>query len=62
MDTLREVLGGGGGSFLLPDGNPFSLHFAMFLPTIMGQVREFPILRELSDRGCVAHFAVCFNV
>ena len=33
----RQVLGGMLGSAMLKDGNPLSLHYVMFIPTIMGQ-------------------------
>lgn len=32
-----QILGGMLGSAMLKDGNPLSLHFVMFIPTIMGQ-------------------------
>lgn len=37
MDNFREVLGGQLGSAILGDGNPLTLHYVMFIPTIMGQ-------------------------
>ncbi|CAH1980508.1 unnamed protein product [Acanthoscelides obtectus] len=37
MDNFREVLGGQLGSAILPDGNPITLHYVMFIPTLMGQ-------------------------
>ncbi|KAF7281939.1 hypothetical protein GWI33_004056 [Rhynchophorus ferrugineus] len=37
MDNFREILGGRLGSAILGDGNPLTLHFVMFIPTIMGQ-------------------------
>ncbi|XP_049804071.1 probable peroxisomal acyl-coenzyme A oxidase 1 [Schistocerca nitens] len=37
VDGYRQVLGGMLGSAVLNDGNPFALHFVMFIPTIMGQ-------------------------
>ena len=38
IEAGRSCLGGGAGSALVPDGNPIGLHYAMFLPTLMGQV------------------------
>ncbi|ENN81096.1 probable peroxisomal acyl-coenzyme A oxidase 1 [Dendroctonus ponderosae] len=37
MDNFREILGGQLGSAILGDGNPLTLHFVMFIPTIIGQ-------------------------
>ncbi|GLH03493.1 Probable peroxisomal acyl-coenzyme A oxidase 1 [Gryllus bimaculatus] len=37
MEGYRQVLGGTLGSAILKDGNPFTLHYVMFIPTIMGQ-------------------------
>lgn len=37
MDNFREILGGQLGSALLKDGNPLTLHYVMFIPTLMGQ-------------------------
>ncbi|XP_050313924.1 probable peroxisomal acyl-coenzyme A oxidase 1 [Anthonomus grandis grandis] len=37
MDNFREILGGQIGSAILGDGNPLTLHYVMFIPTIMGQ-------------------------
>lgn len=37
MDNFREILGGQLGSAILGDGNPLTLHYVMFIPTIMGQ-------------------------
>ncbi|CAH0562110.1 unnamed protein product [Brassicogethes aeneus] len=37
MDNYREILGGQLGSAILKDGNPITLHYVMFIPTIMGQ-------------------------
>ncbi|XP_060516308.1 probable peroxisomal acyl-coenzyme A oxidase 1 [Cylas formicarius] len=37
MDNFREILGGQLGTAILGDGNPFSLHYVMFIPTLMGQ-------------------------
>lgn len=34
---FREILGNQLGSAILKDGNPLSLHYVMFIPTIMGQ-------------------------
>lgn len=34
---FSQILGGMLGSAILKDGNPLSLHFVMFIPTIMGQ-------------------------
>ena len=36
----RACMGGGVGSAIVPDGNPIGLHYAMFLPTLMGQVKS----------------------
>lgn len=36
-DLSREILGGQLGTAVLHDGNPLSLHYVMFIPTIMGQ-------------------------
>ena len=36
--STSAILGGGIGSSLLPDANPMGLHYAMFTPTIAGQV------------------------
>lgn len=33
----RQLLGGMLGSAILKDGNPLTLHFVMFIPSIMGQ-------------------------
>lgn len=37
MDVFSQLLGGMLGSAMLKDGNPLTLHFVMFIPTIMGQ-------------------------
>lgn len=37
MDVFSHVLGGMFGSGLLKDGNPFLVHYAMFLPSLIGQ-------------------------
>lgn len=37
VDTYNALLGGSLGSALLKEGNPMTLHFIMFVPTIMGQ-------------------------
>ncbi|KAK0180414.1 hypothetical protein PV327_006058 [Microctonus hyperodae] len=37
VDLYSQVLGGMLGSALLRDGNPLTLHYVMFVPTIMGQ-------------------------
>ncbi|XP_065370396.1 probable peroxisomal acyl-coenzyme A oxidase 1 [Calliphora vicina] len=37
VDTYNAILGGSLGTALLKEGNPMSLHFVMFVPTIMGQ-------------------------
>jgi len=37
VDLYSALLGGTLGSGLLKEGNPLSLHYVMFLPTIMGQ-------------------------
>lgn len=34
---FREILGGQLGSAILKDGNPLTLHYVMFIPTLMGQ-------------------------
>lgn len=34
---IRALLGGLLGSGLIKDGNPLSVHFVMFVPTILGQ-------------------------
>lgn len=33
----REILGGQLGTAVLKDGNPFALHYVMFITTLMGQ-------------------------
>nr|CAD7427771.1 unnamed protein product [Timema monikensis] len=37
MEMFRQMLSGMLGSAILKDGNPFALHYVMFVPTIMGQ-------------------------
>ncbi|XP_017868328.1 PREDICTED: probable peroxisomal acyl-coenzyme A oxidase 1 [Drosophila arizonae] len=37
VDTYAALLGGSLGAALLKEGNPMSLHYVMFVPTIMGQ-------------------------
>ncbi|KAF7991392.1 hypothetical protein HCN44_002954 [Aphidius gifuensis] len=37
MDMYSQLLGGSLGSAILKDGNPLTLHYVMFIPTIMGQ-------------------------
>lgn len=37
MKNFREILGGQLGSAILKDGNPLTLHYVMFIPTLMGQ-------------------------
>lgn len=37
VDTYNALLGGSLGAALLKEGNPISLHYVMFVPTIMGQ-------------------------
>ncbi|KAJ8983313.1 hypothetical protein NQ317_010851 [Molorchus minor] len=37
VDNYREILGGQLGSALLKDGHPLTLHYVMFIPTLMGQ-------------------------
>ncbi|XP_013097816.2 probable peroxisomal acyl-coenzyme A oxidase 1 [Stomoxys calcitrans] len=37
VETYNALLGGSLGTALLKEGNPMSLHFVMFVPTIMGQ-------------------------
>ncbi|XP_019874586.2 probable peroxisomal acyl-coenzyme A oxidase 1 [Aethina tumida] len=37
MENFREILGGQLGSAVLKDGNPLTLHYVMFIPTVMGQ-------------------------
>ncbi|CAG9759255.1 unnamed protein product [Ceutorhynchus assimilis] len=37
MENFREILGGQLGSAILGDGNPLTLHYVMFIPTLMGQ-------------------------
>ena len=39
VEAGKACFGGGVGSALVPDGNPLGLHYAMFLPTLMGQVQ-----------------------
>ena len=39
LEATKAMLGAGVGSALMPDGNALGLHFVMFVPTIMGQVR-----------------------
>ena len=38
INSTSIILGGGIASSLLPDANPMGLHYAMFTPTIAGQV------------------------
>lgn len=35
--NYREILGGQIGSAIMKDGNPLTLHYVMFIPTVMGQ-------------------------
>lgn len=37
MENFRAVLGGSLGAAILQDGSPLTLHYVMFIPTIMGQ-------------------------
>ncbi|XP_049873454.1 probable peroxisomal acyl-coenzyme A oxidase 1 [Pectinophora gossypiella] len=37
MENYRAVLGGNLGSAILQDGSPLTLHYVMFIPTLMGQ-------------------------
>ncbi|KAL4713938.1 hypothetical protein ACJJTC_015592 [Scirpophaga incertulas] len=37
MENYRAVLGGMLGSAILQDGSPLTLHYVMFIPTLMGQ-------------------------
>ncbi|XP_047985323.1 probable peroxisomal acyl-coenzyme A oxidase 1 [Leguminivora glycinivorella] len=37
MENYQEVLGGSLGSAILRDGSPLTLHYVMFIPTLMGQ-------------------------
>ncbi|KDR23594.1 probable peroxisomal acyl-coenzyme A oxidase 1 isoform X1 [Zootermopsis nevadensis] len=37
LEIFRQTLSGMLGSAILKDGNPFTLHYVMFLPTIVGQ-------------------------
>uniref|UniRef100_A0A1L8DZK4 Acyl-coenzyme A oxidase n=1 Tax=Nyssomyia neivai TaxID=330878 RepID=A0A1L8DZK4_9DIPT len=37
IDDYMALLSGNLGAGLTPDGNPFGLHYVMFLPTLMGQ-------------------------
>jgi len=37
IENYREILGGHLGTAVLKDGNPFGLHYVMFIPTLMGQ-------------------------
>lgn len=37
VENYREILGGQLGTAILKDGNPFSLHYVMFIPTLLGQ-------------------------
>ncbi|KAL3289791.1 hypothetical protein HHI36_023183 [Cryptolaemus montrouzieri] len=37
MENYREILGGQLGTAILPDGNPLTLHYVMFIPTLLGQ-------------------------
>lgn len=37
MDNFKEILGGQIGSAILKDGNPLTLHYVMFIPTLLGQ-------------------------
>lgn len=37
IDTYTALLGGSLGSALIKEGNPLTLHYVMFVPTIMGQ-------------------------
>ena len=48
VEAGKACFGGGVGSALVPDGNPLGLHYAMFLPTLMGQVRRIITLDRKS--------------
>ncbi|XP_047519876.1 probable peroxisomal acyl-coenzyme A oxidase 1 [Pieris napi] len=37
MENYQALLGGSLGSAILGDGNPITLHYVMFIPTVMGQ-------------------------
>ena len=37
VENYQEIIGGQIGSAILKDGNPMGLHYAMFIPTILGQ-------------------------
>ncbi|KAK5639615.1 hypothetical protein RI129_012107 [Pyrocoelia pectoralis] len=37
ITNFREILGGELGSSIMKDGNPLTLHYVMFIPTLMGQ-------------------------
>ncbi|CAH0592207.1 unnamed protein product [Chrysodeixis includens] len=37
MESFRAVLGGSLGAAILQDGSPLTLHYVMFIPTLMGQ-------------------------
>lgn len=37
VENFRAVLGGSLGSAILQDGSPLTLHYVMFIPTLMGQ-------------------------
>ena len=41
IQAAKACFGGGVGSAVLPDGSPLALHYAMFVPTLMGQVSRF---------------------
>ena len=53
VEAAKACFGGGVGSALVPDGNPLGLHFAMFLPTLMGQVQRIIALERKSK---IVHF------
>ena len=49
VEAGKACFGGGVGSALVPDGNPLGLHYAMFLPTLMGQVQRIITLKKNLD-------------
>lgn len=63
--NCRQVLGGMLGSALLKDGNPLTLHYVMFVPTIMGQgtieQQGYWISRAWSCNIIGTYAQVCFK-
>ncbi|KAK2584941.1 hypothetical protein KPH14_002534 [Odynerus spinipes] len=50
--TYMQILGGMLGSAILGDGNPMTLHYVMFIPTIMGQATAEQQAEWLSRAWC----------